>query len=397
MSFIKVIIINILIFILFYTFFCIIFINIDKGFSKKNSPLDTNTVRSTYPNYRDYDKETALSIFEEYAAPTSSYHSFIAYRRDGFNGKVVNVDAETGFRFSKNHSFNNSVWFFGGSTMWGTGASDDKTIPSYFSDLSGEKVLNLGESGFVTFQESINLQIMLLNGYKPKMVIFYDGVNDSYTYSAKNELPLSHAYTSRYREMIRDYSKYKGNAEDTILAHSLWDILVFKFKKNENKTISFYRSPFDYYIFDKDKKIDTLSTDSKLSDLKVTEQYLQNGENSANLTFSIWLQVYSILKEENIPVLFILQPNAAYRPDSYNLDYLIDTEKQKIINIEKNTYEYYETIKKLTKIKTQENEKLFLDLSEVFMKSKEPIFIDSCHLSPNGNYIIAKEIYEFLK
>jgi lysophospholipase L1-like esterase len=76
------------------------------------------------------------------------------------------------------------LFFFGGSTMWGTGARDDFTIPSLISkSLYGSKVntkiVNYGESSYVSTQEMIFLINQLQQGNIPDVVVFYDGYNDT--------------------------------------------------------------------------------------------------------------------------------------------------------------------------------------------------------------------------
>ena len=72
--------------------------------------------------------------------------------------------------------------------MWGTGSDDNRTIPSYFARLNNVDVLNLVESSFHSFQELIQLQILLNQNFRPKSVIFYDGFNDGYYYCQKKSL-----------------------------------------------------------------------------------------------------------------------------------------------------------------------------------------------------------------
>jgi len=78
------------------------------------------------------------------------------------------------------------VFCFGGSTAWGTGARDDYTIPSMLAKhLAGHpdydvEVDNFGQMGWVTSQELIYLYELLRRGQRPDLVIFYDGVNDSF-------------------------------------------------------------------------------------------------------------------------------------------------------------------------------------------------------------------------
>jgi lysophospholipase L1-like esterase len=78
------------------------------------------------------------------------------------------------------------VFAFGGSTMWGTGAPDWGTIPAYLeaglSALRHEPVcvMNFGESGYVSTQSVIQFILEWQSGNVPNLVIFYDGINDTY-------------------------------------------------------------------------------------------------------------------------------------------------------------------------------------------------------------------------
>ena len=92
---------------------------------------------------------------------------------------------KNGFTFRKSQNisqvnFDDSTWFFGGSTMAGSGVDDLNTIPSLYSKLTNENVINFGVPGWNS-RQSLNLLINLLSaGYKPSKVIFYDGINEIY-------------------------------------------------------------------------------------------------------------------------------------------------------------------------------------------------------------------------
>jgi lysophospholipase L1-like esterase len=76
------------------------------------------------------------------------------------------------------------VLALGGSSLWGYGARDDETIPSILARSLHEKgcrveIENLAEIGYVSTQEVIALTRALQGGYRPDIVVFYDGVNDA--------------------------------------------------------------------------------------------------------------------------------------------------------------------------------------------------------------------------
>jgi lysophospholipase L1-like esterase len=78
------------------------------------------------------------------------------------------------------------LFFFGGSTMWGTNLRDKATIASVAAQQLAAavpkgvavEVTNFGESGYVFTQELIELELQLRSGNVPDVVLFYDGMCD---------------------------------------------------------------------------------------------------------------------------------------------------------------------------------------------------------------------------
>ncbi len=132
---------------------------------------------------KEYTRELGKSLLE-------NWHSYVYWRLRPYHAEYVNVD-EKGIRQTWNPSMAPApnqlrIFMFGGSTMWGWGARDDFTIPSLVSkelnrQLAGRvRVVNLGETGYVSTQEVITLMLELRRGNVPDIVVFYDGVNDSW-------------------------------------------------------------------------------------------------------------------------------------------------------------------------------------------------------------------------
>lgn len=74
----------------------------------------------------------------------------------------------------------------------GTNARDTFTIPSLLARaVEGRginvEIINFGETGYVSTQEVITLLLQLRQGNVPDIVIFYDGVNDTYS-AYRNEI-----------------------------------------------------------------------------------------------------------------------------------------------------------------------------------------------------------------
>ena len=161
----KVIFINLMVFLTLIIIMSFLLHAVDtyKNYTKthdeisNNSKYNRNTIRATYPVYSQIKPEEAISLFRDYQAPGTSYYPFTGWRRNPYSGTAVNIDKKYRTRKSLNNKFNDSVWFFGGSTMWGTGSKDSETIPSQYARFTGENVWNLGESGYNSFQEFVHI------------------------------------------------------------------------------------------------------------------------------------------------------------------------------------------------------------------------------------------------
>jgi hypothetical protein len=112
---------------------------------------------------------------------------YVYWQRQTFIGQYINVDS-TGYRRTVQAApvgpNPRRVWFFGGSTLWGTWQRDGKTIPSLVSSglaargITNVEVRNFGETGYVFTQEVLRLVLQLRSGERPDVVVFYDGAND---------------------------------------------------------------------------------------------------------------------------------------------------------------------------------------------------------------------------
>lgn len=115
-----------------------------------------------------------------------SFAPYMLWRRSPFRGTLVNVDAD-GNRVTPGANCvagAYTVFMFGGSTLWGTGAPDWSTIPAYVQRGLSERLkrpvcfANFGQTGYVSTQELFALERELQASRLPSLVVFYDGVND---------------------------------------------------------------------------------------------------------------------------------------------------------------------------------------------------------------------------
>ena len=137
----------------------------------------------------------AATHFREFAKLKTKYLSHIGWRREAFNGTTIVVEGPYLQRRTVNKGApdGKSVFFFGGSTMWGTAVDNAGTIPSQFAAVTGMHAENFGETGYTAHQSLILLMQLIEDGLRPDTVVFYDGVNDV-AHKCRHELtPNSHA------------------------------------------------------------------------------------------------------------------------------------------------------------------------------------------------------------
>lgn len=103
------------------------------------------------------------------------------------------------------------VLFLGGSTLQGAFQRDEYTIPSDFARLAAQDhlsvhVVNRGQDGYAIWQEVELLEELLTTGYRPDVVVFYDGVNDlSIQTAVGTTTEPSHLKAKEYAQAIEQY------------------------------------------------------------------------------------------------------------------------------------------------------------------------------------------------
>jgi hypothetical protein len=136
--------------------------------------------------YREFSRE-----FD--ATRALHWQPYVYFRRSpSYHGRYVNVDSQ-GRRVTPQPASPAvpaaRVFFFGGSTMWGSFQRDDHTIPAEaarrLQQVAGTgariEVRNFGETGWVMTQEMLELMLQLRSGARPDVVVFYDGINDAFS------------------------------------------------------------------------------------------------------------------------------------------------------------------------------------------------------------------------
>lgn len=150
---------------------------------------------------------------EEFAASeTPSWRQYVYFRRArAYHGRYINIDSLR-HRVTPQPSTPAvpaaRVFFFGGSTLWGSFLRDDHTIPAEASrrlqTLAGPgarvEVTNFGETGHVFTQGMLELMLQLRAGNRPDVVVFYDGINDAFSALQNGEAGLGQNEANRVNE-----------------------------------------------------------------------------------------------------------------------------------------------------------------------------------------------------
>ena len=295
-------------------------------------------------------------MWQEYNQINKFEHfSHILHRRRPFKGKFINITKDRN-RVTINPLINDStklkkIWFFGGSTMWGTGSENDSlTIPSLSvkilnqidstNDYFG---VNFGESGFNSTMEFIQF-IIALRIEKPDIVIFLDGVND-----------CMNAYINGLPDAEPNYYINKNILEN---------------KKDPDYSVS--------------KIIYILKRFKILESYRSTKFYGKNTNlerSVAKVLTSNWKLINDLCLINDIDFYTFLQPNAF--TGDYGEKYSNSSETSSFY---KETYNY-------VKLKNS-NKTYFYDISNIMPLDYKYFYDDWCHTTSKGNKIIANKIVE---
>ena len=344
--------------------------------SNKNKVIDFQNKNLSYKNP---DLEAIKGIKKKYSKRfvnklkknnDLSFKSFLGWRHAKISVGGTNVEGPFQTRISNNQRLQKSIWFFGGSTMWGVGVEDDGTIPSQFAAKSGEYVYNFGESGWNTRQSLNQLLNLLAEKHKPKTIIFYDGVNDI-SAGCREEITQLAAYSEEI--VIRQKLKESPFSEINNSIFS-WIIKPYKIISNKLK-------------FNINKK-PVIANNTCYGDPKKAEKVARHLINN-------WHAAYLLANSNSIEFYAILQPSA-FTTSSYKGHVL---RNELYLQHKENNLTVYPLILKMMKQECPYSKDFCSRLIDgtKWTDEEKILFFDFCHLTKKGNEIIARNIINFLK
>lgn len=305
------------------------------------------------PNYAGVD--WARRHYEERARRGNVYRSFIEWRHAPMVGETINVEGPYLQRrtINSNASATSKAYFFGGSTMWGDGANDAGTIPSQFSALTGMHAENFAERGYTAHQNLILLMQLLQQGHRPDLVVFYDGVNEV-LHKCRVELnPDSHERERQFETVLQN-----SLVADSF-SHYFAPLLTFARNIQREHRRAFKTDEYDCH-----------SNPPKAE--AIAENLMRD-----------WQFARQLVEWHGGKFVAVLQPVAPMsrtRREHFSIFPLLE--------------QGYKTVYPMVRGKIARSGE-FHDLVSVLDRD-EYIYIDFCHLSPNGNRYVAERIAEIV-
>ncbi|MEP7279197.1 MAG: SGNH/GDSL hydrolase family protein [Bacteroidota bacterium] len=286
---------------------------------------------------------------ESFESNHFEYAPWTEYKNIDYVGKYINthglIRATMPDRVSGAHTTaEQTIYFFGGSTMYGVNIADRETIASAFVDLYRDifpkgvaiKVVNYGLSAHYSYNELMLLTHLIYSGQHPNITIMFDGLNDFLIPTASlRRLPY---YYYRLRQASHDHINFK------------------ELESINDSTQTLFDDPPGYSI---DLLVDTL-----------VNSYLSNME-----------QIRKLASVNDFSPFFFIQPNPFYHYSNQDHDPICEKRPAPLVT------KAYTILEK----RAVDTGNCFF-LGNMLLNEKGYPFIDRFHYSPGMCRKIAKEL-----
>lgn len=288
------------------------------------------------------------------------------------NHKCEGETVENGLRKThyQNKNSQKNIYILGGSTIWGTGASDEFTIPSIIQKKINfsnniKTIYNVYNYGFSTLVSHQQLKLLKkINLKKNDIVIFYDGNNDIWQ------------------------ANINRNPHGTMIGYN-----------NKNK-VSILKNKLKFFLNNNSYFYQFVQKIRGKKNLKCTKLIID--KNKINENFNIYAK--AILKAKihtetsDAEFYHFFQPTLFTRSNKTDFEkYMISTMPSNIMpcNSKDGLFEIsiQQYLKNYNKFKYQIDG---TNLSDIFDKYKDDFYIDLTHLNALGNKIVANKIFNTL-
>ena len=305
------------------------------------------------------------------------WQPYVYFRQKPFQGETITIGDDglrttwqsSGLESNRGERRTVKVLTLGGSSLWGFGARDDQTIPSLLARSLDEKgwhveLKNLAEIGYVSTQEVIALTRELEAGYRPDLVVFCDGVNDTTSALLEGEPGLTTNEINRRNEfnLLQSLSRLTS----TLAAKLVRDSGCYRFAQVVRRRLD-------------GGKVSTQSTPVTFVASDVADGVVRHYEANVAL-------VEILAKSFGFRPLFFWQPTVFTKPALVTVE---REEARKYAWAEPFMGEVYSRIKNSPQL---ESDPAFRNLSTIFDSTEGLVFIDYCHTTEAANARIASEM-----
>jgi lysophospholipase L1-like esterase len=318
-------------------------------------------------------KEWAKQLFKEQDEVPGGTKEYRGWGKNEYHGDYINIDLE-GVRKTWNpEEFNGvdpeTIYMFGASTVWGFGARDDHTLPSYMSKKLNSKgynfkISNRGEIAYSFTQQIIYLTLLLKDGHRPDYVIFYGWMDIYNAYRAGKPGILHWTHVNKLQpKQLTDLQNVRLAISNILKKYSI----IYKEVMKWNRKLAPIESPFNEVAH-------TFSEDEL--------QELVNG------TVEYYSKTYELL--DNLSKIYSFKYISFWMPIIYTEEEL--TEEEKTVDIRSND----EGMNKMYRLaneafKTNSFPRLY-NVTDVLKGRTKTYYIDSGHLSEEGNEVVAARL-----
>ncbi len=347
-----------------------------------NGPISDDRINADTYQQADWTSDYYREFKE---SNNSQWRPYTYWRRKPYQGQYINIDSQ-GIRKTwqadipavNANKVKPTIFLFGGSTMWGTGARDEFTIPSNLAKQLAKNniyadIVNFGESGYVNTQEMISLVRELQKGHVPDVVIFYDGVNDIYSAYQQKLAGIPQNEFNRVLEFSQTNNANTTNSWQAAVKHLATARLARAISRRLNLN-SFFTNHAGF--FSSPKQAEQIQVDN----LALANNVLNIYEENINI-------IQSLAKRYQFNTLFYWQPTI------FN--------KSKLTQYEETKKQEFDQIRTFVSLTDQLFNQRFSDpgklpvlrdISKIFLNETEPRFVDWCHLGEVGNKEVANRL-----
>lgn len=315
---------------------------------------------------REYWKE-----FEQ--ANKVTYHQYVLWRRAPYQGEMLAIDQD-GVRRTLHTQCDDRtfiIWMFGDSVMWGAGAPDGDTIPSFVArdyEKAGRPVciVNYAEKGWANTQEMVGLIEQLKHATrKPDIVLFYDGGTEAFA-----------AYQSGQADVHSNYNSFKNFLDNWGAAQKA----SFSYFRQTN-TYRFLERIAVRAPFHRKQDEGPKARDREMISAAVVENYVQN------------MDIVNVLaKQYGFRAIFAWYPNMPVGHKE------LTSYEQQVLRMEYQKFSdlgpmYQAVYKRGREVKRPD----FYYLGDLLDEQKSSLYVGISHLKPEGNQIVADRLFDILE